>query len=195
MMSGFHDSEKNIAHHAERCLGTLRIASVACACSLAPISATANGYLTCILPANKVAIAEDVNSEISRKCFSRHLKNVFGAEAQYFPMSGASAKSNLETANTNAALMAPQSLNAEGFDLAVVVTAFGTPQKMALDSGSDFKELAMISAENHGSKVTVSHEIGDPAYLKPLKTYNFAALAMAQGQSSQHFHVVGIYCD
>lgn len=164
------------------------------ALGLLPLQASAIGYLTCILPANQVAVSDELDIEFATRCFSEHLADVFGADANYFSMSAAYAKSNLESARANVALMPPEKFNATDFDLAIIVTAFGDLEDMRLDSGGNFQELAMVSAINKDSKIVLSQEMGEPPFVQSLKGYNFAALSMADDQMFQHFHLVGISC-
>jgi len=160
-----------------------------------PIQAGAIGYLTCILPTNDVAVSAELDTEFATRCFSKHLDGVFGATANYYAMKTTHAKSNLESATANVVLMPPENYNAADYDLAVVVTAFGSPGDMNLDSGHNFKELAMVSAVNQGSEIVKSHEMGEGLAVEALKEYKFAALSMAEDNAVQHFHVVGINCN
>lgn len=193
-MNGYQSNAKYMIRHVDgkavlsRFLGCLFI------CAL-PTQAFSDGYLECMLPNNEVAISTDLDDEYARTCFSRHLDSVFGAKANYYSMDYANAKSNLESAKANVAIMPPENYGAVGFDLAIVVTAFGAPNDMALDSGDGFQELAMVSAMNEGSEIVSSHEMGEMKVIQALRDYNFAALSMAGDQAVQHFHVVGISCD
>ncbi|MGC1503705.1 MAG: hypothetical protein WA782_06140 [Sulfitobacter sp.] len=163
--------------------------------SVFPMQASAIGYLTCILPANDVAVSVELDTGFATRCFSEHLDDIFGATANYYSMKTAHAKSNLESATANVVLMPPEIYNATGYDLVAVVTAFGSPGDMNLDSGQNFKELAMISAVNQGSAIVPSHEMGEGLAVEALREYNFAALSMAEDNAVQHFHVVGINCN
>ena len=163
--------------------------------AILPMQASAIGYLTCILPTNDVAVSVELDTEFATRCFSEHLDEVFGATANYYAMKTTHAKSNLESARANVVLMPPENYNATAYDLAAVVTAFGAPGDMNLDSGQNFKELAMISAVNQGSAIVTSHEMGEGLAVEALKEYKFAALSMAEDNAVQHFHVVGINCN